>query len=125
MHISLSDEIQTKLDDYAKNRKKSKSAVVRDALDTLFDVEHVDVKKQSSVNIALKRKFELPRNTPAMAFYWFLYLLAKNFPGASSKMFWPAALYSSNIDRNNKELFIEVQEEINKLMPKDEDNPKK
>lgn len=112
MHVYLSEEVQHQLKPFAKNRKLSKSAVVRIALEKLFEQEEIDPTKYAALKTVLNRYFTVPSFHTVKSFWGTLIMLGSRNPNDSSKTFWGEMAYLSPKNMTHREILNQVKEQV-------------
>lgn len=116
MHISFSEEIKTKLKIFSKNRRKSMSAVIKEALEDKFTREDQDPKKEAALKEALQRRFHIPSGFDTKACISTIYLLANRYPNKSAKDFWTDMIYLSPEDLTHREVLSRIVKDRDSLL---------
>lgn len=112
MHVAVEQDLKEKLKPFAKKRKKSMTAIINYALEKLFEREEEDPQRLQALERVLSRKFSMPKMYDPWPFFVTLHNCAKNHPDFSAKKEWGPVIYLSEVDKTNKQIFIEVQEEL-------------
>lgn len=118
MHISLDNELEEKLKKFAETRSTSKSAIIRKALERLFEQDNLEPDAEIIIRQSLESRFSIPRNYTTSSFFSTLFVLANAYPKGKVRNTW-GHVYQSTLDLNNKELLDELYDEIKRLNSKD------
>lgn len=125
IHIQLSTDILTNIDNYRTvrneyNQKHKKDAlkltrtgVIRYAIEKLFATENIHPMSDKIMEEVLARRFDIPDYHSPRAFIDHLALLAQSNPNGSSKTHW-GEMYILASDRSHKDVAMEVHAEIKK-----------
>lgn len=112
IHISLPDDVKATLKLFAAKRSLTMTAIIIDALKKLFACEGVDPRKHEALQRVLERKLSVSKPFVPESLFVTLYMNASNAPDASARTWWGVAVYLSGIDKTNKQLFTEIQDEL-------------
>lgn len=108
IHLRLGDHQEEKLKSFAEARKSNMTAVIRYALDKLYEEEDVDPTREDMLKKILDPLFAIPRGFKLRSFYLTIYLLAGKYPKESSKSFWGPGVYLSSFDMSHKEVLVHI-----------------
>ena len=116
MHIKLDEVLEGKLKVFAKNRSKSKSAVLRYSLENLFAQESVEPAQDAALETAISSVFSIPSFHTLKSFWGTLVQLAYKYPGDKSAAFWGDIMHPSEHHRTNKQTFTHIKERYDQEM---------
>lgn len=113
IHIRLEKDTQDKLQRFAHLRRSNMSAIIRYALDKLFEEEEVDPTGERILKGILDPLFKIPRGYKLRSFYLTLYMLGRKYPYDSSMEYWGPGVYLSPYDMTHKEVmgFIQAKQQ--------------
>lgn len=115
INISITPSVLERADEYRKARSINRSAFISYALEKVFNTEAADNRRDVLLEKAIKRWVQIPFNTPASSFYGVLYLLSVHYPNGSAKTFWTEVSYVGPRETTNKELFSEINRDLETL----------
>lgn len=115
IHVKLPTDEKQQLKDFSDNRGIYMTDTVRYALQQLYVDEDMDPTKDRALRQAIGEVFTLPAGLKFRTFWIILWLLADNYPDASSKRFWKEPTYRHMEELSNKEVHARIGERYRKI----------
>lgn len=116
LHVSFSPDIKKKLATYASKRSISQAALIRYALDKLYEQEDPSGKHINAMRDAITKRFAIPSKYTVNSFFATLYMHAERYPNKSSKGYWTGLLYLDDDDKTHRQVFDVIKEDIKKAL---------
>lgn len=116
-HLTIDEDVINTVKTYISQRpRETMTGLMTKALLSFFNQESPNPDKERALKAVLDMKFIIPTGYTLRSFWLTLHMLKEKYPNDSSKNFWGEMVYISSIDKTNKEIFIEISEEVKTLM---------